>query len=159
MRAPQRNTSRGFQKDTAMTPMIDVVFLLLIFFVCASLGQKPEFLLSTPLSGTIENTETHPEEIPPPVDDVWVELSWQGERTVVHLNDRELTNFEQVLSTLHGLAEIAPETPVILDVGPDVPMRDVIRTYDTCRAARYESVSFATSAPDETQDSRQPDAE
>ena len=39
-----------------MTPMIDVVFLLLIFFVCASIGQIPESLLPTPLnSGSIDS--------------------------------------------------------------------------------------------------------
>ena len=34
-----------------MTPLIDVVFLLLIFFVCASTGQIRESLLPTELSG------------------------------------------------------------------------------------------------------------
>ena len=36
--------------DQAMTPMIDVVFLLLIFFVCASVGQTADSLLPTELA-------------------------------------------------------------------------------------------------------------
>ena len=36
--------------DNSMTPMIDVVFLLLIFFICASVGQRSEALLPTQLA-------------------------------------------------------------------------------------------------------------
>ena len=39
MRVPSHHQDVERRDDLAMTPMIDVVFLLLIFFVCASLGQ------------------------------------------------------------------------------------------------------------------------
>ena len=48
MRIP---SSRRLTLDNeSMTPMIDVVFLLLVFFVCASVGQKPDSLLPAELS-------------------------------------------------------------------------------------------------------------
>ena len=34
-----------------MTSMIDVIFLLLVFFVCAAVGKAPERFIDTPLSG------------------------------------------------------------------------------------------------------------
>ena len=47
-----------------MTPMIDVVFLLLVFFVCASVGQLPDFLLPAKLAPGV----TAPVDIPPALE-------------------------------------------------------------------------------------------
>ena len=54
MRIPSRQRE-GDTDNTAMTPMIDVIFQLLIFFICASAGQVQEAHLPTELApGSIE---------------------------------------------------------------------------------------------------------
>lgn len=125
-----------------MTPMIDVVFLMLIFFVCASVGQTIESLLPTELAaGSIESVE--PMEVEKPLGEVWLRLRVEGAHTVVEVNERVYDDFGALEATLMDLAELAPEIPVILDIAAEVPMGDVIRVYDTCREADFVSIHFA----------------
>jgi len=133
----------------AMTPMIDVVFLLLIFFVCAASGQTIEDLLPTdmPPSGSIEVPVVPPEEVIPK-HKLWLYLSRSAEQqTVIELNDREYDSFDQLAPVLKEVAKLDAESPVILDIDDNVPVGDMIHVYDLCRAAGYQSISFAAEAP------------
>ncbi len=131
-----------------MTPMIDVVFLLLIFFVCASIGQIPESLLPTPLnSRSIDSTVQA--EVPKPLGEVWVKLrrfdAPEESFTQAEVNEERYEDWAELRATLRELAAVAPEIPVILDIGPAVPVGDLVDIYDTCRAAGFDSVKFAAS--------------
>ena len=128
-----------------MTPMIDVVFLLLIFFISASANQIREFLLPTELaSGSIESTETVPQD--KPLGEVWLKLKREDNQTIVELNEREYAQFDQLKNTLTELASLAPEIPVILDIEENVSLGEMIRVYDTSLAAGFYSIHFATDA-------------
>jgi len=142
MRVPASQT-RGDISENMMTSMIDVVFLLLIFFVCAAAGQMSEALLPTDLAaGSTESAVAM--EKPVPVDEVWIYLSRGVDRQLVmKLNGTDYASFEALRTTLRGLAAIAAESPVILDIAPDVPAGEMIRVYDTCRAAGFESINFS----------------
>jgi biopolymer transport protein ExbD len=131
-----------------MTPMIDVVFLLLIFFVCASIGQIPESLMPTPLnSGSTDSTEQA--DIPKPQLEVWVKLrrvdAPDESFTRAEVDEELYEDWTELRTTLRALAAMAPEIPVILDIGPAVPVGDLVDIYDTCRAAGFDSVKFAAS--------------
>ena len=131
-----------------MTPMIDVVFLLLIFFVCASVGQIPESLMPTPLnSGSTDTTEQA--DIPKPQLEVWVKLrrvdAPDESFTRAEVDEELYEDWTELRTTLRALAAMAPEIPVILDIGPAVPVGDLVDIYDTCRAAGFDSVKFAAS--------------
>jgi biopolymer transport protein ExbD len=130
-----------------MTPMIDVVFLLLIFFVCASVGQIRESSLPTPLAaGSIEAVD--PVEDPQQLEDVWVRLTRRGEGegaiTIAEVNNQLYENWDRLRGTLRELAGIAPEIPVILDIDHGVPVGDFVDILDTCRSAGFDNVQFAT---------------
>jgi biopolymer transport protein ExbD len=150
MRVPSFEHDRETRFDQAMTPMIDVVFLLLIFFVCASVGQMAESLMSVDLStGNVAATEAKPIETKPTwVTDVWLKLNWDqtAERTVVEMNGREFTRFEPLEADLNTLAELSADSPIILDIEGRVPAGDVIRVDDACRAAGFQSINYATEA-------------
>ncbi len=140
------------REQVPMTPMIDVVFLLLIFFVCASAGQVREFLLGTELSaGDVQSEQPVPKQ-PPLLGQLWLHLrrTAQG-HTLVEFNDptygQTFDDFQQLQERLKELAAVAPELPVILDIDPDVPMDDMIAVYDACRLANFETVKFATRQP------------
>ena len=110
-----------------MTPMIDVVFLLLIFFVCASIGQIPESTLPTPLAaGSIEAAD--PIEAPKPLGEVWIRLARRGAGkdavTTAEVNNQRYEDWDRLRGTLRELASVAPEIPVILDIGKSVPVGD-----------------------------------
>lgn len=129
-----------------MTPMIDVVFLLLIFFVCASIGQIRESLLPTDLAaGAIESPDIR--EQPKPFGEVWLFLRTAADgRTEVQVNQggETYSDFARLKRQLVLLAAATTEIPVILDIAPAVPLGDMIRVYDACRAAGFTSINFAT---------------
>ncbi len=150
MRIPSYHQSAQERENNSMTPMIDIVFLLLIFFVCASVGQVRESLVPTDMSaGNVESTEPAAE-TEPLLKELWLRLRQTDEnQTVVEFDNPEFgqtfTDFDKLRVQLAQLAEVAPEIPVILDIEPNVPVGDMIRVYDTCQAANFESVHFATS--------------
>jgi biopolymer transport protein ExbD len=146
MRVPSHHNDVERRDDLAMTPMIDVVFLLLIFFVCASLGQIRESLLPTELAaGAIDSQEFR--DRPKPFGEVWLFLRPAADgRTEVQVNEGGETyaDFGRLKRQLDLLAAATTEIPVILDIAPNVPLGDMIRVFDTCDAAGFESINFAT---------------
>ena len=149
MRIPSHHDRKTATDNDAMTPMIDVVFLLLIFFVCASVGQEVELLLPTELSaGSVTAAEmTQPLEKESWADELWLRLSSdeRQQRTIVELNDRQYRDYDSLRDQLLALAKLAPESPVILDIGPSVPVGDFIHVFDICREADFQTIRFATS--------------
>lgn len=146
MRIPT-SRQRASQADmqTAMTPLIDVVFQLLIFFICASTGHMKELLLPTDFrAGDVASPSTQARE--KPLGEVWIRLKRTENATTALLEGQEFTEFAELTATLKALAAAATEIPIILDIGGDVPLEDVIHVYDACRSARFRSVNFAASA-------------
>ncbi|REJ80784.1 MAG: biopolymer transporter ExbD [Planctomycetota bacterium] len=146
MRLPTQYGTQNRRDQDAMTPMIDVVFQLLIFFVVASTGQVAEAFLPTELSagGTV-TAPVDPMEREPWADEVWVELIFDENeaKTLADLNGTLYEDLTVLTGVLRQLAEVSRESPVILDIGGDVPLGDVILVYDVCRAAGFDSVNFA----------------
>lgn len=147
MRIPVSHQQSREHDDSFMTPMIDVVFLLLIFFVCASIGQIRESTLPTPLaSGSIDAAESV--ETPKLLEDVWVRLVRRGQGqaavTTAEVNNQLYDDWDHLRGTLRELATIAQEIPVILDIAHDVPVGDFVDIYDTCRSAGFDNIQFAT---------------
>jgi len=137
--------------DVQMTPMIDVIFLLLIFFVVTAdftPAPPPEQLLPTHLSlpGGIE-AEVPPDEPPDLVDlTLVVELKWENDEPVWRLNGQQYAQLADVHGTLGQIAQtVAADTPVILDIDRVVPMEHVIDLYDTSRSVGLVNVQFAAS--------------
>lgn len=148
MRVPS-HFARADISENMMTPMIDVVFNLLIFFVCASALNIQELVLKADLASegsTPGRSDTAPtiDPLEAPVDSVSIRLSQRADgRTIMRLNDTDYDSFEALRDILRELSQIAPESPVILHIEPDVESGEMIRVYDTCRAARFQSIQFA----------------
>ncbi|MGC1272282.1 MAG: biopolymer transporter ExbD [Planctomycetaceae bacterium] len=138
-RAPDAGTI-----DQAMTPMIDCVFLLLIFFVCASVGATSEAVLPTELAAGGVAAEL-PQRQPDQLERLWLKLLPQDGRTVAELNGTIHPDLDALSTVLAGLKQVgaAGEMPVVLDVAADVPLGDAIRVYDECLAAGFARIDFA----------------
>jgi biopolymer transport protein ExbD len=146
MRVPKARNGPVCDFDRTVTPMVDVVFQLLVFFVLASGGRVAEQSLSTVLSsGNVSAAETAA--APKQSTDLWIHLARSAakQQTLVELNDRKYDNVTALREALHKLAGTASKSRVILDVAGDVPLGDVIFVYDSCRAARFQSINFAAS--------------
>ncbi len=129
--------------DVKMTPMIDVVFLLLVFFVwTASFGIAERLLPSNlaNLSGAAGSSETNPEMLD--FDVVVVKLELRGEQPAWTINDREQESLRAVEETLSSVAAIKSDLPVIVDPQPTVPLGHVIDVYDISRRVGFGTVQF-----------------
>ena len=129
-----------------MTPMIDVVFLLLVFFVVASIGQKPESLLPAELGKG--NTETSveiptPEEFPSQTVRVRLSLAEEERVLLIEMNEQQVPTPAELTRRLSTLAELDPGTRVILNVEDSVSVQQFIGIYDLCQMLPFESVSLA----------------
>lgn len=145
MRLPG-NSSRDY--GDPMTPMIDVVFNLLIFFVVTAVGSAPEELLPAdlPSNGAVV-AEIPPEKRDSWVTDIWLKLSLaEGDTLSVDMNGTVYHDLTQLKANLRALAEVGPESPVVLDIAPSVQMEQLVDVWDTCTAAGFQSVSFAVDA-------------
>ena len=121
--------------------MIDVVFLLLIFFICASARQSREALLAANLpSGSIEAAVAA---APVQIDQAFVKLKHRDHGTVAEINGTDYATVELLETQLKALADVGPEVPVILDIEGPVPFGDVIRVYDLCQRLKFTTIKFA----------------
>lgn len=150
MRTPRQNTRSDSLESETMTPMIDVVFLLLVFFVCASVGQTPDRLLPATLSAGTSDAEIEPE--PAPAEDwdhqqVRIHLGTtedNPENVLVRLNEQPVKGLAELEDRLRRLAAIDPLSFIILDVEDSVRVQEFISIYDLCRTLRFERIAFAT---------------
>jgi len=148
MRIPCSRHANTIGGDNAMTPMIDVVFLLLVFFVCAAAGQVREQLLPAEMAaGSIDSAPAEPE--PRPFGEIWLFLRMQQGRVNVQLNQggTQFGDLDRLSLQLQRLAAATTDVPIILDIAPDVPLGDMITVYDTCYALEFRSIHFATQPP------------
>ncbi len=147
MRASFRHTERRRELTLSMAPMIDVIFLLLIFFVCTASFRPPEQILLTQVSlPGAEPAEMPPDEEFEDLDDLVVKVLWREGRPAWELNTRQYGSLGEVRTVLEAAQRVQPGLPVILSVEPDVPMNHVIDAYDLCRMVGLTRVQFAASA-------------
>ena len=142
MRVPSHLHDRR-QPDIAMTPMIDVVFQLMIFFICTASFQLTEELLPTSLAITGGTTPAAAIEIEPDLERIIVHGESIEGGTTWTVNNRPCPSLVEVEQMLRAVAEIDATLPVILDVGGEVPLGDMIDVYDLCRLAGFNEIQFA----------------
>jgi biopolymer transport protein ExbD len=126
-----------------MTPMIDVIFNLLIFFVCTVSFQPAEELLPTFLS-TLGVAADVPR--PPDIedlDDVVVKVLRRGDELTWEINRQPYASLAHVRDVLRTIASLQPDLPVIIDPQGEVPLGGVIDLYDLCRLAGFQKIQFA----------------
>ena len=133
--------------ELKMTPMIDVVFLLLVFFVWTASFQAVEYLLSTSVSAEAGSDDAQSEEPPPDFDfeNVVVRIIWDGTSPSWSVNDQDTPSLAAVRQRLQVIANIKTDAPVILHPDDGVPIGDVIDVYDLSLLPGFDSVQFAIS--------------
>ncbi len=150
MRRPSIFAQRSGELEIKMTPMIDVVFLLLIFFVWTASFQIVEQLLPSSVSmeksaaGAASQVEIPPEELD--FEQVVVRLLWQDGHIAWTINQAPVGSLKELRSRLAGIAKIKSDAPVVIDPDAEVPLGHVIDVYDVARLEHFSKVQFATSA-------------
>ena len=146
MRAPRANLQRGgdIDMDSAMTPMIDVVFLLLVFFVWTASFQVVEQVLPSTLT-VQQGTDPVNLADPPPekdLEDVVIAIGFDTEPSWT-LNGQPVASVQEIQQRLTSIARVEAAATVILHPAPQVPLEYVIETYDAARLTGFTKVSFA----------------
>ncbi|HET6326340.1 MAG TPA: biopolymer transporter ExbD [Planctomycetaceae bacterium] len=151
MRLPKLRSGPVCDFDRTVTPMVDVVFQLLVFFVLASGGRIAERTLSTTLAaGAVGSTVPQQTPVPERIPELWLHLNRDSaaNKTTLRVNDSPSSDLAELPQRIEALKGVDPTSNVILDVQGNIPWGEVIQVYDTCRAAKFRAINFAA-APQE----------
>jgi len=143
--SPLVRGSANADLNTAMTPMIDVVFLLLVFFVWTASFQTIEYVLDSQVAaqqGTNASVDT---QVDPPSDteDVLVRIESVAGELVWSVSQRSATSLLDVKERLKRLADVDASVKVILHPDPEVPLEFVIGAFDAAQLAGFAQIAFA----------------
>jgi biopolymer transport protein ExbD len=133
MRFSQRNRSKA--PALALTSMLDVIFLLLCFFVTVSVFSQWESEISIKLPNA--KTAESPERLP---GEIIINLAKDGK---ISVNSVALT-LEDLGARLAKVAKFYPGQPVIIRADKEVRYETLVKLIDTCRASDIWNFSLAT---------------
>lgn len=119
------------------TAMIDIVFLLLCFFVTTSVFSQWEMEVDVVLPSA--QSSQMPDRLP---GEVIINLSKEGK---ISINQREYA-MNELQDRLTRLAKLFPGQPVIIRADKDSNTGQLISLVDVCRLSDIWNISFATAA-------------
>ena len=134
----QKKTQTTPNPGVPLTPMIDVVFLLLCFFVTSQIFAQweTEIDIALPTAATGDMPQRLPGE---------VIINVLADGTAV-VNGQSLDD-AQLRGMMDRLVQLFPGQPVLLRADKTTAYEHVVRVLDTCRQADIWNISFATLAP------------
>jgi biopolymer transport protein ExbD len=127
----------GFQ----LTPMLDVVFLLLCFFVTTSVYSQWENEVEIQLPSADSSVE--PNRLP---GEIIVNVAKNGD---IRVNGRTLTP-EELGEKCRALAAAFPGNPVVVRGDKEASWESVLRVLDVCAKNDLYNVNFASAVSGET---------
>lgn len=136
MRLSSRN-SRGPTVELQMTSMIDVTFLLLIFFMVTSSISKTERELDPQIKVNKQAPKTRSQ----PLETVIIDVVPHAERGGMFLlGGREFTSTDELVPVLRKLEN--REQGAFVRVSGDVPFDFAAQAIQACKSAGFTAVSY-----------------
>ncbi len=135
----QLRTRRREEPEIVVIPLIDVLLMLLIFFMVAtSFDKYSQMKIKLPESSATVETEQRPV--------VEIAIDAQGR---YYVNKQELlnTDTETVKQALQKAAEGVKDPQLILSADRMTPHQAVITAMDAARQLGFVNLTFATSSP------------
>jgi len=131
-----RKNNKGELPTFQMTAMMDIVFLLLCFFITTSVFSQWEYEIDI----TLPSAESGkvPDRLP---GEIIINISQDGR---ISINQQDLT-LDALKGRLDRLARYFPGQPVVLRADKETRYEDLIEVIDTCRQADIWNFSMATS--------------
>ena len=125
-----------------MTPMIDVIFLLLVFFVCTANFTPPEEIL--PMDTTLPGTVPAEVVLPDPVnlDIVLIQITFEN-KLRWQVAENQCTSLQEVQNILQSIRNMKEDIPVIIESADNVPTENVVDVYDVCRRTGLSRIQFS----------------
>ena len=127
---------RPTRMELSMTSMIDVVFLLLIFFIVTTTFVRPERQVISAIKVNQQTAAAEMSNLDPAIVDIFLQNSQVVFRIgAVRTNDLE--QVKKVLKRFENKSEGA-----FVRVADDVPFEAAARVVGACRASGFSSVSY-----------------
>ena len=132
-RSKNKPVNTGFQ----LAPMIDIMFLLLCFFIAAQIYAQweSEIDIKLPTAETGEAPKRMPTEI-------IINIRADG-TTVIN---RKVLSRDDLAGLLGRIVKLYPGQPILIRADKKTAYEDVIGVLDICRKVDIWNISFATSA-------------
>ncbi len=138
---PRGNTSL----DNMMTPMIDVVFLLLVFFLTTASFQRLEKLLPSSVSASSDSTLGESQDTPPvpPQEDIHdcvIKIQRQENQIEYQWNGVRVESLEAIEQRLIGILKVRADVPIIVDPDDSILAGDALGVYDLAKRVGASSL-------------------
>ncbi len=158
----RRRRSGGYRRRSAlhgsslhfgpnMTPMVDVVMVILVFFMASAAFMGPEWFLKSlvpqkPPEGTGVAPASGPAALSLPPVQLEITLALDGATTRATGVGKTGVAIDDVLDALRAFAQDTPKDKieVLIRPGPGVPYRDVVRIHEGCERLGLGRVGIAT---------------
>lgn len=128
--------------------MIDVIFLLLVFFLATSSFQLVEMIMPSGVSELPPASGGELEMPPDPTDDILdqviVKILLNGDVVTVTLNGDPMDSLSELPDRLRAISLVKADVPVIIDPESEVESGVVVEAYDFARQAGLARVFLAT---------------
>lgn len=136
--------------ELMMTPMIDVVFLLLVFFLATASFEIVEQLLPTGISDD-GNSRSSQEALLPPdpqqdVNDCIIRISQVDQASNVYryqFNDSPPMELDSVVKRISQVIQVKSDIPIIVHPEEKIPIGVAVEIYDQARKSGALRVYFA----------------
>lgn len=131
-----RSEESGLQQ-ASIIPMINLVFLLLLYFLVTLSQRTQEGLLTTETpsgQGAVSQAQEEVEE-----ETALVRIVRAANGVGLFFRDWPVAGYSDLARQLTSLPE---ETPIILEAAPDVPFRDVVRVHNLSIKTGHRNVVY-----------------
>lgn len=155
MRTPSQTSGRRSNDELAMTSMIDVVFLLLVFFVWTSSFDRPETNLPGRIAMATQPQDSESSKRPSDVDtasarrspELIVRIFQTTEGVAYRVGAVDLPDITALEAKLTRISGLAVSPLVIVDPEKAVSVADSIKVFDMARRLGFSQVLLAVDNP------------
>jgi len=128
--------SRSSRLELSMTSMIDVVFLLLIFFIVSTTFVRPEREIASAIQVNEKRAADNESNLEPAIVDVII----QNSQVMFRIGAVRTTDLEEVKKLLEGFEN--KSEGAFVRVSDDVPYEAAAQAIGACHASGFTSVSY-----------------
>lgn len=139
-----RRKQEPTQPQLNMAAMVDIVFLLLIFFMCTSSISQLESSLSGQVSQLGPGSGRDSEDILPYI----IRLERVSEGILVSLEDSPCATFESLFDRLRAMYARGGDNQVLIKGQGTVPFGYMVAALDACHRAGFQSAAFSAKGED-----------